>query len=198
MLSSYRVTPDVTAPAHTGRAVAVLAFVCPADGRLTTAQVAKGEGVRVGLTSYVGVAGTASWRKDGVLFSGRGVRLGEVTDGASNTLFAGERPPDEGFDLGWWYAGRGIDGAGTFDMLMGVAENDPSPLTAAACGLPVVPFGPASGVSDRCGPYHFWSLHPGGAHFALCDGSVRFLRYSAGPTLRPLATRAAGDTAPLD
>lgn len=165
---------------------------------MATAQLARGERVQVGLTSYLGVAGTASWRKDGVLFSGRGVRLGEVTDGTSNTLFAGERPPDEWFDLGWWYAGRGIDGAGTFDMLMGVAENDPSPLTATACGLPVVPFGPATGVGDRCGPFHFWSLHPGGAHFALCDGSVRFLRYSAGPTLRPLATRAAGDTATLD
>jgi hypothetical protein len=27
--------------------------------------------------------------------------------------------------------------------------------------------------------YHFWSLHPGGGIWALADGSVRFIAYSA-------------------
>jgi prepilin-type processing-associated H-X9-DG protein len=43
--------------------------------------------------------------------------------------------------------------------------------------------------------FHFWSLHPGGAHFAFADGSARFLSYSADSVLPALATRAGGDIA---
>ena len=54
--------------------------------------------------------------------------------------------------------------------------------------------------------YHFWSLHPGGGNWALADGSVRFIGYTAAgpqdtsgkpysPTpIEAMATRAAGDT----
>jgi len=42
--------------------------------------------------------------------------------------------------------------------------------------------------------FHFWSPHPGGAHFAFADGSVRFLAYSAEPVMAALATRARGET----
>jgi prepilin-type processing-associated H-X9-DG protein len=45
--------------------------------------------------------------------------------------------------------------------------------------------------------FHFWSLHPGGANFAFCDGSVRFLPYSANDILPALATRAGGEVAVL-
>ena len=42
--------------------------------------------------------------------------------------------------------------------------------------------------------FHFWSPHSGGANFALADGSVRFLAYSADPVLPALATRAGGES----
>jgi prepilin-type processing-associated H-X9-DG protein len=36
-----------------------------------------------------------------------------------------------------------------------------------------------------CSQSHFWSLHPGGANWALGDGSVRFIRYSVGQSVLP-------------
>jgi len=41
--------------------------------------------------------------------------------------------------------------------------------------------------------FHFWSPHPGGAHFVFADATVRFLDYSAAPIMPALASRAAGE-----
>jgi prepilin-type processing-associated H-X9-DG protein len=45
--------------------------------------------------------------------------------------------------------------------------------------------------------FHFWSLHPGGAHFLYADGSVHFLGYDADAILPALATRAGGEVVSL-
>ena len=50
---------------------------------------------------------------------------------------------------------------------------------------------------NQCDMFHFWSPHPGGAHFAFADGSVRFLAYSAEPIMAALATRAGGESVNL-
>ena len=49
--------------------------------------------------------------------------------------------------------------------------------------------------SDHCGVFRYWSRHPGGTPFALADGSVRFVTYSADGVLPALATRAGGEVA---
>lgn len=53
-------------------------------------------------------------------------------------------------------------------------------------------FGPGR-TANPCDRYHFWSLHPGGAHFLFADGSVHFLPYAAASVMVPLATRAGGE-----
>ena len=52
-------------------------------------------------------------------------------------------------------------------------------------------------LNNRCDGYHFWSMHSGGAHFALADGLVRFLSYSANAILPALATRNGGEAVGL-
>jgi len=101
--------------------------------------------------------------------------LKEITDGASNTLFVGERPTDDYW--GWWPVGTGIDGLGLLDFVLDCSEG----LRDGEQG-------------DSAHLYHFWSQHPGGAHFLMCDGSVHFLSYSINhPTFLALGTRAGGE-----
>ena len=195
---AFAQTIDITQnPPHAGMATVVKAFVCPTDSRILQPVTPAIYPFRVACTSYLGVAGTRLRRADGVFFNDSRTRIADITDGTSNTLLFGERPPDPGFILGWWYAGYGLDSTGTFEFLMGVAEPDPVAVTQPPCGVPTMTFGPASGFADRCAPFHYWSPHGGGANFAFADGSVRFLSYAAAPVMPALSTRAGGEVAEL-
>src|SRR5687768_17729488 len=129
----------------------------------------------------------------------KGIRLSDVTDGASNTLLIGERPPWGRYLSGAWYVGVIPDPA---------LEGDPNWAGGGIGSMDVVNSGAGLGcrgpvrygpgrLTNRCDTLHFWSLHPGGANFAFCDGSVRFLPYSAEPIMVALATRAGGEVVTL-
>ena len=170
----------------------VTMFRCPADDRLDRPQPTH-EGLRVSLTSYLGVLGTNFQESGGVLYGGSRVRLADITDGTSNTLMAGERPPSPDFWYGWWYAAEGQGNTGSGDTVLGVRElHDPKARYASDCPPGPYRFAPGD-LNQQCDLFHFWSLHPGGANFLYADGSVQFLTYDADAILPALATRAGGE-----
>ena len=184
-----------TDPPHVGFGTPIRMFSCPADGRTLDVQPTHRDR-RPALTSYVGVLGTAYDHTDGVLFRDSRVRLTDITDGTSNTLTAGERPPSADLWYGWWYAGYGQAGSGSADMLLGARERNLGGTYVSACPPGAYHFGPGQ-VTQQCDLFHFWGLHDGGAHFLFADGSVRFLDYSADSVLPALATRAGGEAVEL-
>jgi prepilin-type N-terminal cleavage/methylation domain-containing protein/prepilin-type processing-associated H-X9-DG protein len=166
-------------------------FTCPSDSR--TLEAWNLRIFQVGLTSYLGVEGLDQTRRDGVLFLDSRVRFADITDGLSNTLMVGERPPSADGHLGWWYAGAGQSYDGSADSVLGVREVN---LDLPGCPPGRSGFGPGK-IQDQCDCLHFWSLHPGGANFALADGSVHFLTYSASSAMPALSTRGGGEIAEI-
>ncbi|HEY8502988.1 MAG TPA: DUF1559 domain-containing protein, partial [Gemmataceae bacterium] len=178
---------------HPGLSAPVPLLACPSDSRAPGPQTSQRTQELVAFTCYLGVSGTDYSTRDGVLFQDSRVRLGDVTDGTSNTLMLGERPPSADLQFGWWYAGVGQAGTGSADLILGVRGQNLQPITSGSpCGPGAYPFRPGR-FDDPCSMFHFWSPHSGGAHFALADGSVRFLAYSADPLMPALATRAGGE-----
>ncbi len=167
-------------------------FVCPSDPRSGQAQFTHDNRL-VALTSYLGVCGTNYKTQDGIFFKDSKTRTAEIRDGLSNTLMIGERPPSADNWYGWWYAGLGQGASGSPDMLLGASEINDGANYAETC--PAGPYEFSPGVIDEpCHLFHFWSLHPGGTHFALADGSVHFYSYTIDPTLIPvMATKSDGE-----
>jgi prepilin-type N-terminal cleavage/methylation domain-containing protein/prepilin-type processing-associated H-X9-DG protein len=188
-----------TTPPNPALGVLVSTWTCPADTR--TLQVifsdfggpGNPDPVTIAFTAYEGVNGTAAWRNDGVLHYMSQVRLTDITDGTSNTLMVGERPPSAALYFGWWFAGYGYDGSGTGDVVLGARDYD----YADSLGCPRSKVGLQPGrASEPCDQVHFWSLHTGGVNFLYGDASVHFVTYAANSALPALATRAGGEVIP--
>ncbi len=169
-------------PLHVGFSKSMPKFICPnlpeaeAGAEL---RVNWGDKVasKVAFTTYLGVNGTDYLEEDGIFCIGKSRRTSEITDGLSNTLMLGERPPGANGYFGWWYCGLGINGT-----LMGTREISSRMNGTASCQDS--PYHYQKGeLDDICSTFHFWSLHPGGANFVLADGSIKFVSYEADPVL---------------
>jgi prepilin-type N-terminal cleavage/methylation domain-containing protein/prepilin-type processing-associated H-X9-DG protein len=178
-------------PPHVGLSTVLQVFACPSDGRTFSSQATR-DGIEVALSAYLGVEGTNVQKRDGVLYLDSRVRLTDITDGMSNTLMVGERPPTADFIYGWWYGGAGQNATGSLDVVLGVREVNLYRGPDAVCPAGPFHFGPGR-VQGPCDMFHFWSLHSGGGNFLLADGSVHFLPYSADSIMGALGTRSGGE-----
>jgi prepilin-type N-terminal cleavage/methylation domain-containing protein/prepilin-type processing-associated H-X9-DG protein len=171
-------------------------FICPAN---TRPQDMNYGGVNYELTSYMAVAGTSSnspISADGVLYCNSQIKLTGITDGTSNTIAVGERPCTGDLQWGWGFAPYGT-GAGNGDTVLGTRDTALASTmgdVATNVGLQAPTQPQTTGDIDGA---HFWSFHPGGANFLFCDGTVRFLTYSANNILPALGTAAGGETTQL-
>jgi hypothetical protein len=179
-------------PPHRGLSTPIDLFGCPSDPRTKTPQLATRSGRVVALASYLGVSGRNTQNQEGVFFRDSRIRLIDIRDGTSNTLLIGERPPSGDHQFGWWYAGLGQQQTGSTDSVLGVNEPNLREPLRPDCSPGPYTFAPAK-VSEPCAIFHYWSLHPGGAWFALADGSSRFIAYPQASILPGLATRDGGE-----
>jgi len=208
----YPWTPP-TSPYHIGFRTAEPMWQCPADTR--TLQVQSQDGFLIQFTAYLGVNGIdhqasavngtktnnrGAW---GVFIpvvntspngAPRGSSFADITDGSSNTIAVGERPPSKDMEFGWGYAGWGATGNGDTDVMLGVNELNES----GYGGCPVGPYQYTQGSTlNQCDQFHFWSLHTGGANFLFADGSIKNLPYgTSNNVMRALSTREGGEVVP--
>ncbi len=172
-------------------------LACPSDIRNSEVQYCQSKSRLVGLTSYLGVAGTESKRQDGLLFGDSKIPFRDVRDGLSNTLLLCERPSTQSFVFGWWYAGTGSDGTGRLDHTLGLLDRTEATDNANVSQCPREPnrIGPRL---DNCDALFPWSYHVGASIYARADGSVMVVGNEFSPTLVSLATRSGSETVNLD
>ena len=186
---------DIGDPANAvPRATILSGFLCPSDGGDKTFTTASNP-VLVAHSNYVGVFGNPEITVDpgfllpastnpersilhqDMFYRNSGVRMADVTDGSSHTLFVGERssalayatwtgsvtgaivPPQQGSPYG-------PEGAPVL-VLGHTGDSSDNP--------PHTPNSPVVHVDD------FWSYHPYGANFLFVDGSVHQINDTIDP-----------------
>jgi prepilin-type N-terminal cleavage/methylation domain-containing protein len=191
-------------------AIKMKIYACPSDSRGPVAYPGPPNGLPVdqALTGYLGSSGTTSALFNGMLYQESKVRITEVTDGSSNTLLVGERPPNSNLEFGWWFAAYGYDGRGNADCVL--TSNDLAVANYFITNYSASPNLPCNGTAANkiglqpgnervgCDAAHFWSHHTGGAQFLMGDGSCRFVTYSNNNVIAPLSTRNGGEVFTLN
>ncbi len=181
----YKQFAGGTLPPTAASQTALETFICPSDSTPVTLNHRKGNHAK---SNYRGVNGTessltvsfqAETHRNGVLFANGDLALGRITDGTSNTLVIAEcklEPTAAGKKACLWVGMRGL-----VDGLVRVSDT--------TWFINREPQWRINGTGEQAPS----SNHLGGAQFALCDGSARWINANiAGDTLEHLATRDDG------
>ena len=180
-------------------------FVCPSDGTETCPSNGWG------MTSYLGVNAGDTDQRDAWNNNTQGVfvylahytdntysalvrspvtNIASITDGTSNTVMVGERPPLPDIGCGFWAYAEVDSSMGLPNSKQWCANQDAQ---GNACPGGNQWFRPGT-PGNWCDGNHFWSKHTGGGNWLFADGSVHFLSYSIGTTVQGyLATKAGGE-----
>jgi prepilin-type processing-associated H-X9-DG protein len=188
-------------PANAQRRVQPVAvYLCPSDGAPAVWSALKDTNptpqnkiCEVASANYVGMYGDSEPGVDGsgLFFRNSHVAFREITDGASNTIAAGERSYLLG-ESTWVGSVTGAvlaPGPGDHDGIGASEIEDGSSMVLGHAGEGKSPGDPTSDVNQ------FYSQHPGGVNFVFADAHVSFLTPQMDyKVFKALATRAGGET----
>ncbi len=153
------------------RRVKIRSFLCPSDtSGLSGSGVGNGAAA---IANYAGchhdVEAPIDQDNHGVLFLNSRIGSRDVTDGASHTLYVGEKRIDE-TDLGWMSGTRAtLRNTGSPPDWPAATPLAANRMEGTADERPVTPLAPDLVVGG------FSSWHPGGANFLMGDGAAQFI-----------------------
>ena len=207
---------DLYAPQNgTARAVMLNVLLCPSSSfpvRMASTGPTPSIGGEPALTSYAAchndVEAPIDVKNTGVFYLNSRTRYEDIEDGASNTIFFGEKLAED-TELGWASGTRStlrnmgwrinttirtiVTPAGSIGSEDGAGNAGPPGPNQVAKAVQNTP--------DAAKPIvgGFASKHSGGANFGLGDGSVRFIKNTSSPRiLQLLGNRSDGDLLSAD